>query len=96
MSRTDAFIWVTERTGTDNDPAWTFGARPTPISPTSGTDANGGDLAACLNHPLLGTARAVSFDDHGRHFTITYAIGADATQQRRADVLAILNSFHVE
>jgi hypothetical protein len=95
MSPTDAFIWITERTGTDNDPAWNFGPRPTSIDPTSGTDANGGDLAACLNHPLLGTARAVSFDDHSRHFTITYAIGTDATRQRRADVLAILNSFQV-
>jgi hypothetical protein len=95
MSPADAFIWITERTGTDNDPAWNFGPRPASIDPTSGTDANGGDLAACLNRPLLGTARAVSFDDHSRHFTITYAIGADATQQRRANVLAILNSFQV-
>jgi hypothetical protein len=95
MLPTDAFIWITERTGTDNDPAWTFGPRPTSIDPTSGTDANGGDLAACLNHPLRGSARAVSFDDHSRHFTITYAIGADATQQRHADVVAILNSFQV-
>ncbi|MDP9331748.1 MAG: hypothetical protein M3Q30_00330 [Actinomycetota bacterium] len=95
MSPTDAFIWITERTGTGNDPAWNFGRRPASIDVTSGTDANGGDLAACLNRPLLGTARAVSFDDHRRHFTITYAIGADATQQRRADVLAILNSFRV-
>jgi hypothetical protein len=95
MSPTDAFIWITERTGTDNDPAWNFGPRPTSIDPTSGTDANGGDLAACLNHPLLGTARAVSFDDHNRHFTITYAIGDDATQRRRADVLVTLNSFQV-
>ncbi|MDQ1457022.1 MAG: hypothetical protein QOH28_2642 [Actinomycetota bacterium] len=95
MSPTDAFIWITERTGTDNDPAWNFGPRPASIDPTSGTDANGGDLAACLNRPLLGTERAVSFDDHSRHFTITYAIGTDATQQRRADVLVILNSFHV-
>jgi hypothetical protein len=94
MGPTDGFIWITERAGT-SAPTPNFGPRPTSIGPTTGTDANGGDLAACLDHPLLGTARAISFDDHGRHFTISYAVGSDATAQRRDDILAILNSFQV-
>jgi hypothetical protein len=95
MGGTDGFIWITERIGADQMPAPNFGPRPTPFGPTTGTDANGGDLAACLNHPLLGTARAISFDDHGRLFTIDYAIGADASRQRRADIFTILNSFTI-
>jgi hypothetical protein len=95
MARTDGFIWITERTGTAEMPASNFGLRPTVIGPRTGADANQGDLSACLNHPLAGTARAISFDDHDRHFTITYALGSDVSPQRRSDLLRILNSFRV-
>lgn len=96
MGPTDAFIWVSERRGLNGIAAYDLGPRPTAIGPTSGDDLLQGDLSQCLKHPLAGTARDIPFDDHGRHFSLDFAIGSKAIPERRTQVFDILNSFTVK
>jgi hypothetical protein len=97
MSRTDAFVWIGER---PDYAAGTFPPRPANFTPDLGTDVTTGtDYSAqpdgCLDHPLAGTARVISFEDHGRSFYALVAIGTDATPGRAAEAYEILNSFSI-
>jgi hypothetical protein len=96
MGPTDALIWVTERRGGLGIAAYDLGPRPPTFGPTSGTDALQGELPDCINHPLAGTASTITFDDHGRHFYLDFAIGSQVAPERRAQVFDILNSFTVK
>jgi hypothetical protein len=96
MSSTDAFVWIGERS---DYPPGTLPPRPARFDPEGGTDGALVDItqepAGCLNHPLAGSSRQFGFEDHGRSFFVTVAIGSQVTPERRAEAWQILNSLAV-
>jgi PASTA domain len=98
MTATDAFVWIGERVDYS---LGTFPPRPARITPDQGTDVtNGTDYSAqpdgCLDHPLAGTARVFTFEDHQRSIYALVALGSDVSAERAAEAYEILNSVSTD